>query len=115
MEKQIEVSRDLIARCGLYCGACVKYLNGKCPGCRKNQKATWCKTRLCSSSQGYHTCADCPRDVAQCETYSNWIAKLCSFIFRSNRVACINRIREIEGDAFAREMAEKRMFSIKRK
>lgn len=115
MEKQIEISRDLIARCGLYCGACHKYLNGKCPGCRKNQKATWCKIRSCSSLQGYHTCADCPTDVRQCKTYSNLIGKVFGFIFRSDRAACIDRIREIGSDAFAAEMAEKRQQTIKKK
>ena len=32
-----------IAACGLYCGACRKFLAEKCPGCKPNKKATWCK------------------------------------------------------------------------
>lgn len=114
MKKQIEVNRDLIARCGLYCGACHKLLNEKCPGCRKNKKATWCKIRSCSTSQGYHTCADCLMDVKQCGTYSNLIGKIFGFIFRSDRAACIARIREIGGEAFAAEMAEKEQQTIKK-
>jgi len=29
-----------IAACGLHCGACRKFLSGKCPGCRNNEKAS---------------------------------------------------------------------------
>ena len=27
-----------IAACGLYCGACRKFLAEKCPGCKQNEK-----------------------------------------------------------------------------
>mgnify|MGYP001174253203 CR=1 FL=1 len=40
-------SLELVAYCGLYCGQCTKYLKGKCPGCKENEKASWCKTRSC--------------------------------------------------------------------
>lgn len=43
-KKTITASTDHIAACGLYCGACRKYLNDKCPGCRQNDRATWCKS-----------------------------------------------------------------------
>ena len=115
MEKEIEVSRELIARCGLYCGACRKLLVGKCPGCRKNQKASWCKIRSCSASQGYHTCAECPMNVKQCKTYSNLIGKIFGLLFNSDRAACIDRIRMVGGDEFARDMAAKRQQSLKGK
>ncbi len=29
----------------------------KCPGCKNNEKASWCKIRQCCISKGYHTCA----------------------------------------------------------
>ena len=45
--KQIVVDKKLIAKCGLYCGACNSYITGKCPGCNENVKATWCKIRNC--------------------------------------------------------------------
>ena len=35
----------MVAACGLYCGACKKYRMGKCSGCHKNKKASWCKIR----------------------------------------------------------------------
>jgi hypothetical protein len=37
--KQIIADKNLVAYCGLYCGACNKYLDGKCPGCQKNKKS----------------------------------------------------------------------------
>ena len=43
----IQVNTDLVAHCGLYCGACKSYLNGKCKGCHENSKAAWCKIRSC--------------------------------------------------------------------
>lgn len=115
MEKPIEVDSELIARCGLYCGACRKYLSGKCPGCRLNKKASWCKIRSCSASMGYHTCADCTMEVRECKTYSNFISKIFAVVFSSDRSACIDRIREIGKEAYAKEMAEKRLQTIKRR
>ena len=41
--QSITVDPELVGYCGLYCGACGKYLNGKCRGCHDNVKATWCK------------------------------------------------------------------------
>ena len=41
-KKTITASTEYIAACGV---ACRKYLNGKCPGCKQNEKATWCKIR----------------------------------------------------------------------
>lgn len=115
MEKQIEVNSELIARCGLYCGACRKYVAGKCPGCRKSEKAEWCKIRSCSASKGYHSCADCPMDVRDCKTFSNLIGKIFGLIFRSDRHACIARIREVGKETYAAEMAAKGQHTIKRK
>lgn len=114
MEKQIKVDKELISYCGLYCAACGKYLNGKCTGCRGNEKLSWCKIRKCSADHGYHTCAECTMNVVDCKTYSNFISKLFGLIFRSDRKACIYRIKEIGEDAFAQEMKDKQMMTIKK-
>ena len=55
----LEPKAELVARCGLYCGACGSYLKGRCPGCRENVKATWCKVRACCGEHSYASCADC--------------------------------------------------------
>ncbi|MCC6123672.1 MAG: DUF3795 domain-containing protein [Pirellulales bacterium] len=106
----------LVARCGLYCGACGAYLRGRCPGCRENHKATWCKVRSCCQDNQYATCADCKvhQNPQDCRWFNNWIAKVFGFIFRSNRAACIRQIRSIGIEGHAAEMARSKRQSIKR-
>lgn len=113
--KQITINKGLVAACGLYCGACRKYLMGKCPGCRENEKATWCKIRTCCQTKGFTTCAECSCDVKGCKTYSNFIGKLFALIFRSDRAACIRYIREHGEQAYAEEMTRRKAQTMKRK
>jgi hypothetical protein len=42
------------------------------------------------------------------------MAKLFAFFFRSDRMACLTAIKQNGYDAYARDMAEKRMMTIKR-
>lgn len=49
--------RDLVSACSLFCGACHKFKKKSCPGCKGNDKATWCKIRPCTRENGYATCA----------------------------------------------------------
>jgi hypothetical protein len=114
--KEIVADPNLVAYCGLYCGACKRYLMGKCPGCRENEKATWCKVRTCCLENNYATCADCilVRDITDCKGYNNFMAKLFGFIFRSDRQACIRLIQQNGVEQFATEMAEKQRMTIRR-
>lgn len=73
--KTITASTEHIAACGLYCGACRKYLYGKCPGCLQNDQASWCKIRQCCLEKGYRSCAECGTDVKACKTHNNVIGK----------------------------------------
>ena len=104
-----------IAACGLYCGACRKYLSGKCPGCRQNGKATWCKIRLCCMEHHFSSCAECPKDVKNCKVFSNWVGKVFAFLFNSDRPACIRYIREKGEQAFAEEMTRRQCQTLRRK
>lgn len=105
----------LIAACGLYCGSCSRYLKDKCPGCRDNTKAAWCKIRSCVQEQGLGSCAGCKTaDYTRCRTFNNPIGKVFAFIFRSNRPACVARIREVGPQAFAKEMAAAGKMTIRR-
>lgn len=113
--KDIEANKELIAACGLYCGACRKYLSDKCPGCHNNEKASWCKIRSCAIGNGYHSCAECHKDVSECKIYSNFIGKIFAFLFRSDRPACIRYIRKHGEQAFAEEMTKRKCQTIKRK
>ncbi len=114
--KDIVTDPALVGRCGLYCGACKAYLKGKCPGCAENEKASWCKVRKCTNENGYRTCADCTQEggIAECKEFNSVMAKVFGFIFRSDRAACIRRIKEIGVEQFVAEMAEKGMQTIKK-
>ncbi len=108
--------KNLIAYCGLYCGACHSYLNGKCAGCKENFKATWCKVRQCCIENNYLSCADCQMmELNDCKKYNNMISKIFGLIFRSDRAACVQRIKEIGYEDFALEMATNKQQTIKRK
>lgn len=110
----ITVDHQLIAACGLYCGACRKYRSGKCPGCHRNGKATWCKIRKCCLEKGYHTCAECDKDVKDCRIHNNLVGKVFAFLFNSDRAACIRYIRSQGEEAFAEKMASDETMTIKK-
>jgi len=114
--KEIVNDKNLIAYCGLYCGACPKYLKGKCPGCKENQKAGWCKVRTCCMESSYHSCADCSdyNNVNDCKKYNNFMAKLFALIFRSNHKACIDYIKSNGYEAFSAKMTEDKIQSFKK-
>lgn len=112
--KNIEIDEQLIAACGLYCGACRKYLVEKCPGCHRNEKATWCKIRTCVVNHDFCTCAECDKNVVECKTYSNLIGRIFAFLFKSDRPACIRYIREHGERAFADEMAKRKCQTMKK-
>jgi hypothetical protein len=106
----------LVAYCGLYCGACRAYRKGRCPGCAENEKAGWCKIRACCIENDYTSCAACTQfaNVADCKKFDNFLAKVFGFVFRSDRKACIARIKEIGAEAYAAEMAAQGRQSIRR-
>lgn len=114
--KPITTSKSLISYCGLYCGACKRYISGSCPGCAENQKASWCKIRSCNIEHGYTSCADC-KDFAnpmECKKFNNFISKIFAIIFKSDRAAGIAMIKESGYEGFAEYMATNRLQSVKR-
>lgn len=114
--KEIISNPELVAYCGLYCGACKSYLKDKCPGCHENQKASWCKVRICCIENRYATCADCSQFTGplDCGKYNNFISKIFGMIFRSDRAVCIRQIREIGLKGHADNMAQQKRHSIRR-
>lgn len=115
MNTLTEKNPDLVSKCGLYCGNCGKYKSGKCAGCAANEKASWCKARACCIENNYATCADCtttnPRD---CKKFSNFVSDLFSLIFRSDRPASIDYIKEHGREAFIDLMIDQNRMVIKK-
>jgi hypothetical protein len=113
---EVQVKPELVARCGLYCGACKSYLGGKCPGCRENSGATWCKIRPCCSGKGIATCAECTEfpDPRACGKFNNFMSKVFGLVFRSDRAACIEQIKRLGIDGHARSMTDKGIHTIRR-
>ena len=114
--KDIVSDPNLVAYCGLYCGACGAYLRDRCPGCHEKAKAKWCKVRSCCIANEYVSCADCREfgDPGDCTKFNNLISRLFGLVFRSNRAACIRQIRELGIKGHADNMAENRRQSIRR-
>lgn len=110
-----------IAACGLYCGACRKFLNGKCPGCIPglghplDKRLQWCKIRKCCQEKGFHTCAECDKEVKECKIHNNFVGKIFAFLFNSDRAACIHDIREHGEESFAEKMAANKQMTIKKR
>lgn len=113
--KEIVADGELVAHCGLYCGACRAYRKGKCPGCVENAEATWCKVRACCQERDYGTCAECAEfaDPKACRKFHNLFSRIIGFLLRSDRGKCIARIRAVGPEAFAREMAERRAQTLR--
>jgi len=114
--KEIGVNSELVARCGLYCGACRSYLSGKCPGCHENAKASWCKVRTCCTQNNFTSCAECKEfsDPNACKKFNNVISKIFAVVFRSDRAACIEQIKRLGVEGHAAAMAESKTQTIKR-
>ncbi len=109
--------QQLVSGCGLYCGSCSKYKKGKCPGCVDNEKAAWCKIRICIREKNITTCAECTEfdDVNECKKFNTIFSKFFSLVFRSDRKASLKKINEIGLDAYARDMSASSQVVIKRK
>lgn len=114
--EEIKVDENLVAYCGLYCGACGSHRKGRCPGCHENNKASWCDVRRCCINHRYSSCAQCTEfpDPNKCSKFNNFISKLFGLVFRSDRCACITQIRELGLTGHALEMAKSGRQSIKR-
>jgi hypothetical protein len=114
--KEIVSDPHLVAFCGLYCGACKRYLKENCPGCHDNAKASWCKVRACCLEHEYSSCADCKEfdNPSDCKKFNNFISKIFAFIFKSNRAACINQIKDIGIPAYAEMMSGIKLQSIRK-
>jgi hypothetical protein len=116
MNSEVKNDPQLIAYCGLYCGACRKFMTGKCTGCQKLSQPHWCKIRTCCIDKKFNSCADCLLETPNaCKKFNNPVSKVFSLIFGSNREKCILTIREKGPVWYAGHMAETRQQSLKGK
>lgn len=112
------VNGNLISACGLYCGNCRKYLNGKCSGCAGYTKATWCKIRSCCLGKNIANCSACDEFInpSECAKYNNFISRVIEFFFSADRSSSIDFIRHNgEGKFVALMKGGKRMSLPKKK
>jgi len=114
--RELVASPELVAYCGLYCGACKAYLNERCDGCQKNERATWCRIRTCCRESGISSCAACTdfADPRQCAKFSNFITKLLALFYRSDRAACVAQIRRLGTEGHAQAMTRQKLVTIRR-
>lgn len=105
-----------IAFCGLYCEECGKYKKEKCPGCAKNERASWCTVRKCCMENSYRSCAECTAfpDPMECSIFNNPVSKVIGFLFNSHRGKCIQYIKKNGYGAFSSHMEGLGRMSMKR-
>ena len=110
MSTTAEDSSELVvlAHCGLLCSRCGMYVRGRCQGCHGERPMNrHCGVKKCCIQREYATCAECGdfSELRECRKLNNFISKVFGFIFRTNRIANLYRIREIGLEAFRDEVA----------
>jgi hypothetical protein len=117
MEKEIVQNISLIAACGLYCGACGSYTKGRCPGCKENTKASWCKVRSCCIEKSIDNCSQCTEyeNPQDCGKYNSLISNLIGFVTGTKRSLNIEAIKQKGSEGFVAFMSEKKWQSIPKK
>jgi predicted RNA-binding protein with PUA-like domain len=108
MTNNISEAEYLIAACGLYCGSCEKYRKDKCPGCRDNEKAGWCKIRSCCREKYIDNCSCCDEyeDPNTCKRYNNLISRTIEFFLNTDRSLCIREIKNSGKQEFVKLMKQ---------
>ena len=113
--KTIAPDNKNIAACGLYCGACRKFLAEKCSDVNQIKKQLGVKSAHVAKKTSLILVLNAPHDVRECKLFSNWISKVFAFLFNSDRSACISYIKEQGEQAFAEEMTKRKCQTIRRK
>jgi hypothetical protein len=64
-----------------------------------------CKIKHCAEQSQAMSCADCQQfsDLKKCGKLNNLIGKFFGFIFHTNRIANLDRIRQIGYEQFKKE------------
>jgi hypothetical protein len=98
--EQIEKDENLIAYCGIYCGACPSFTSGECEGCRaKSEKSSVrykaCAVKPCCVENVFFTCADCTiyASTSACKKYNPLLLKIASWVESTDRSKAIDMIK----------------------
>ena len=105
-----ESSSVIVACCGLVCSDCGAYRRGRCQGCHTDKPMyRHCTVKACVQFRQYTTCADCTpyRDLTQCGKLHNFISRIFSWLFGTDRIGNLYRIREVGLEAFREEKRPK--------
>jgi hypothetical protein len=116
--KEITIDKNLVSCCWLYCGACDKFLNDKCSGCKNlDETPFWCTIRDCCLTKGYENCADCKDhpNVMACKKYNGFVMRTLVYLCGSDRLLATNMIKEKGIEGFAKHMAENKIQRIARR
>jgi len=121
-DKKINTDENLIAHCGLFCGACPQYTSGKCEGCRGDSEKCavlyrGCKVKPCCEENDFFTCADCTiySSTKECKKYNPILLKIASRVESSDRSKAIEMIRTKGQAEFLAFMTEKNWVCLKTK
>ena len=109
---------NFISHCGLYCGACPKYIEGQCKGCKGAQSKylKHCKVYPCTIENDYHSCAECTiiDNVKNCKKFNRWNIRLGEFLTGTSRAKGIKMIKEQGKNAFIEFMILNQFVSVKK-
>jgi len=96
-------SGKIVAYCGLLCSECGAFRKHKCQGCHSEKPMFRnCPVKKCAAGRNYSTCAECGdfEDLKGCGKLNNFVSKILGFVFRTNRIGNLRRIREIGLEQF---------------
>lgn len=102
----VEMEEFIVAYCGLACTNCGMYKKGKCAGCHSDKPMNRnCAMKACAIEHQYSTCADCTefKNLKECRKLNNLVSKFFGFIFRTDRIGNLDRIRANGLDVFIEE------------
>ena len=65
-------TKNLVGRCGIYCGLCTKYQSkapSRCIGCKLGEQHSWCSIwNCCVKKHGFETCTEC-NEIFNCAIF----------------------------------------------
>ena len=72
------MNKELLGKCGFYCGACPTYIKGGCRGCEEEHTPGDCFTRDCVKEKKLNFCVECknfPCDTIMTKPHSTVLDK----------------------------------------